>query len=153
MADVFHKETRKFLRRVHTPDYLEGGENYDSGKWLICDIKWYKENSLPTCDPKYWKEDNGKIVEMTLPEKDVINNSSIVKQMDFSSILFRMKAKLETPEAEKRLKKALRQYGSALNLYISHNLWSEVREEIADAVIENVIIQEDADILLTEIPS
>jgi len=59
MADVLHKETLQYLKSVHTP-------NYDPEEWLINpDL-----SAVEGVDPKYWKIQDDKVLEMSGEEKD-----------------------------------------------------------------------------------
>jgi hypothetical protein len=61
---------------------LRQKEGINPDEWIVYEIEnekrelIYKGNvvlTLPNCDPKYWKNDNGNLVEMSTSEKDAIN--------------------------------------------------------------------------------
>ena len=59
MANVLHRETLQYLESVHTPDYAPA-------VWLINpDL-----SAVEGVDPKYWKIQDGEVVEMSSEEKD-----------------------------------------------------------------------------------
>ena len=65
--DLATKRILKYLRSVHTPNYA----NRDDV--LI-------NPALPDCSMKYWKVESGIIVEMTQPEKDVVDAEEQAEQ-------------------------------------------------------------------------
>lgn len=61
MADVINRETKRIYRSVNTPDYPEP-------EFMVINCK-----ILPSCEEKYWKIVDDKIVEMSTKEKAVVD--------------------------------------------------------------------------------
>lgn len=56
MANVLNRTTKKYLKSVNTPDYLES-------EWII-------NPELPDCDPSEWVIEGDLVRETTQDEKD-----------------------------------------------------------------------------------
>jgi hypothetical protein len=63
MSDFWNKNTKQLVIAAHDP-------NYQSNDWILVN-----KNALPNCNPLFWKEDNGQVVEMSTEEKDIILES------------------------------------------------------------------------------
>jgi len=55
MSVVIHKNTFQKIASANTADYRDGN--------------WWINADEPDCEPKYWKNDNGTLAEMTAEEK------------------------------------------------------------------------------------
>lgn len=55
MADVVNKTTMEYRKSVHTPNYS--------------DSEWWINPVLPSCEQKYWRNNNGVLDEMTIMQK------------------------------------------------------------------------------------
>ena len=67
MGKVFNRITKQYKESVNTPDYKEGGINYDNGNWII------NPSFIPDCEKKYMVIEGDIIREMTVEEKAVID--------------------------------------------------------------------------------
>jgi len=68
VADIFDKDSKRILRSVNTPDYLEGG------RWYVADRFIINPPFVPDCEPKYIVvEFDDTIREMTVDEKAVVD--------------------------------------------------------------------------------
>lgn len=67
MGKVFNRITKQYKESVNTPDYKEGGINYDNGNWII------NPSFIPDCEIKYIIIENDTIREMTSEEKVIID--------------------------------------------------------------------------------
>ena len=63
-ADFINTSNKRVYKSVNTPDY--------SGRPNMLKIKF---SELPKCSKMYWKISDGKVVEMSVLEKSVINNA------------------------------------------------------------------------------
>ena len=71
-ADFINTSNKRVYKSVNTPDY--------SGKPNMLRIKF---SELPKCSKVYWKISGGKVAEMSVLEKSVINNAiSVEAQKD-----------------------------------------------------------------------
>ena len=67
MGKVFNRVTKQYKESVNTPDYKEGGINYDDGNWII------NPSFIPDCETKYMVIEGDIIREMTVEEKAIID--------------------------------------------------------------------------------
>ena len=77
MADVIHRVTREYKRSVHTPDF-------STVDWIINpDL-----SNVSNVPEKYWKISGDDVVEMSLGEKEDVDNADLItyKATKFSDI-------------------------------------------------------------------
>ena len=101
--DTETKRVKKYLKSVHTPDYSERAD-------VIVNP------SLPYgVAIKYWKVDNGKIVEMSQAEKDTIDT-----------------AEVEAATAAQEALKDVDNYSLAIKVsnYVTLKLINQIREKV-----------------------
>ncbi len=49
-------------------------------KTSLIGSKYFFQNTIPDCDSKYWKNENGIVVEMTTAEKVIVDEKIIIEQ-------------------------------------------------------------------------
>lgn len=91
MANVINKTTNQFKRSAHTPDFL-------NGQWLIDpDVSDLEKRNVPE---RYWKVKGNSIVEMTTPEKAVVDAASV--DPNYALAITKLKKGIGLTDAELR---------------------------------------------------